>query len=225
MLCARSSKLEILDNPESSGDDVRLSLDFMVFVNRRFGGSNVILDYFKKKTTSHEFTVLDLGCGSGDIPFAIVNWAKQAGKRAHVTAIDLNTHCLDYAHAHFASPDISFIKASAFDLEKLGSFDYIVSSMFFHHLSDEAIIDLFQRIARQSRKGFVINDLYRCCRNYWGAMLLALPTFKKILINDAPLSVLRAFQENDFLKYRQQSGVPFQIERKTPFRLVASYHV
>ena len=225
ILGQRSSKLEILDDPFSCREDIHASLRFMVLVNKWLGGARAVLDFFKEHAVPDTFTVLDLGTGSGDIPFAIAQWARQSGKKARITAIDLNDHCLQFAQMHFASPDIQFKKASAFDLEVLGSFDYVVSSMFFHHLSDEAIVRLLKIIDRHSRRGFVINDLYRCRSNFFGTLLMTLPTFKKILIHDAPLSVERAFRENDFLKYRAQSGIRFDIERKPVFRVVATRHV
>jgi 2-polyprenyl-3-methyl-5-hydroxy-6-metoxy-1,4-benzoquinol methylase len=196
----------------------------MVFVNTFFGGTQAVLDYFNKNKTPVKFTVLDLGSGGGDIPFALTQWAAKRGKEIFVTAIDLNPHCHAYASARFASPRIHFLKHSAFELEALGPFDYIISSMFFHHLSDEEITRLLKLIHRQSRLGFLINDLYRCRRNYFGAILLSCLSFKKVIYNDAKLSVSRAFKKRDFIYYREQTGVPFEIERKPLFRIVMSRH-
>lgn len=196
----------------------------MVFVNAFFGGTRVVLDYFEKNPTPQKFTVLDLGSGGGDIPFALTQWAAKHGKEVWVTAVDLNPHCQTYANARFASPYIHFLKRSAFEVENLGTFDYIVSSMFFHHLKDEEIVELLKRIHGQSRRGFMINDLYRCRRNYLAAILLSGLTFNKIIYNDAALSVSRAFKEKDLVDYRQRSGIFFEIERKPLFRIVMSRH-
>ncbi len=222
MLRTRSAQREILDQTDTSSRDIFDSLDFMVFVNNFFGGTKAVLDYFDKSKTPEKFTVLDLGSGGGDIPFALTQWAAKRGKEISVTAIDLNPYSKVYADKNFASPHIFFLKNSAFDLEMLGPFDYIISSMFFHHLSDEEIIRLLKLIHRQSRLGFMISDLYRCRRNYFGAFFLSCLSFKKIIYNDAKLSVSRAFKEKDFIYYRDQTGIVFDIERKPVFRLVMS---
>ncbi len=220
---SRSTQSEMLDT-DLPAKDVLDSLNFMIFVNTFFGGKRTVLNYFEKHGTPEKFSVLDLGSGAGDIPFALARWAAKRKKEVQITAIDLNPHCQAYAKTRFACPQIKFIRHSAFDLDTLGHFDYIISSMFFHHLPDEEIVRLLDIVRRHSRRGFLISDLYRCRRNYWGALLLAGLTFKKVIINDAALSVLRAFKEKDFMNYRKNSKVSFEIQRHPLFRVVMSRH-
>ena len=215
----------MLDNPGVPPEELLASLNFMTQVNEALGGTRVILDFFEKNGTPQEFSVLDVGCGAGDIPHALAEWAKARGKKATLTAIDLNPLCVAYASNHYASPELRFLEHSAFDLEKLGHFDYITSSMFFHHLSDEEIVDLLRLMRENSRRGFVVNDLYRGALNYWGAFLLGVFSFRPIIFNDAKLSVKRAFKENDLARYREQSGIhDLKIERKPVFRVSMSWH-
>ena len=187
MMRHRSKQLEVLDAPNNPFEDIRSSLDFMVFVNRYFSGSRVVINYFERNRVPDKFSVLDLGFGSGDIPFALTEWAEKNGKDISVTAIDINAHCHSYAASRFASPRIRYLNHSAFDLDALGSFDYIISSMFFHHLTDEEIVRLLKIIDRQNRMGFIINDLYRSHRNYLGALLLSFFWFNKTVYHDAKL--------------------------------------
>ena len=224
MLKVRSTQLERIDSLGISSRDIRHSLDFLVFVNTFFGGTQVVLDYFDKNKTPQKFTVLDLGSGGGDIPFALTQWAAKRGKEIWVTAIDLNPHCQAYASVRFASSRIRFLKHSAFELATLGPFDYIISSMFFHHLSDEEITRLLKLIHRQSRLGFLISDLYRGYRNYFGAILLSCLSLKKTVYHDAKLSVSRAFKKKDFIYYKEKTGIPFKIERKPVFRILMNRH-
>ena len=220
----RSKQLEILDALDTPIQNVQDSLDFMVFVNAYCGGARVVLNYFEKNKTPDKFTVLDLGSGSADIPYMLTRWAEKNTKDISVTAVDINPHCLAYAASRFTSPNIRYLRHSAFDLETLGSFDYIISSMFFHHLTDEEIVRLLKIIDRQSRIGFIVNDLYRCRRNYLGALLLSCFWSNKVIYHDAKLSVSRAFQEEDFVRYREQAGIAFNIHRQPLFRIVMSRH-
>lgn len=223
MLKTRSSEPEMLDDLMTSEAQIRDSLDFMRFVNAFFGGKDAVLGYFEAIKTPASFSVLDLGSGGGDIPYALTRWAAQKSKQISVTAVELNPYCLAYAREKFSSSSIRFLKCSAFDLETLGDFDYIISSMFFHHLSEDEIITLLKRINGHSRRGFLVNDLFRSHLHYAGACLASFFMFKKILFNDARLSVSRGFREEDLALYRDKTGIPFEIKRKPLFRILMSH--
>jgi 2-polyprenyl-3-methyl-5-hydroxy-6-metoxy-1,4-benzoquinol methylase len=215
----------MLDDLEAKPEAIRTSLDFMTWVNRTLGGVRVILEYLEECRVPDEFSVLDIGSGAGDIPHAMVQWAKRNGKKISVTAIDLNAHCVAHAKARFPDPEISFLRHSAFEMESLGNFDYITSSMFFHHLTDDRIVGLLNLMKRRCRKGFIVSDLYRNVWNYLGAFVLGALSFRRIVFNDAKLSVKRAFREQDLARYRRQSGLSeLKIERKPVFRITLGYH-
>ena len=219
----RSRQFEILDDPATSAADIRASLDFMVGVNQWWGGAASVVDFFERQKTPDSFSVLDLGTGSGDIPYRLAQWARRKSKNISITALDVNPHCLDYARRRYFSPDIRFLNHSAFDMASLGRFDYITSSLFFHHLSEEEIIRLLGLMKEQCRLGFVVNDLYRGHRSHWGAFFLSLFSGKTVS-HDAKLSVLRAFKEKDYLRYRTATGIPFQIRKKPVFRLMMEFY-
>ena len=217
----RSLELEMLDHEEAfSEKDLYASLDFMRGVNRFLGGTKVILDYLASKPLPSKFRVLDLGTGGGDIPYEISIWAESQGKEAEILAIDTNAACLRYAKRHFFRKNVRYESASAFDLPRLGQFDYIISSMFFHHLTDEEIVQLLILMKRHARLGFVVNDLYRNWPAYIGAGILSFGTFQKMIRSDAPLSVKRAFREEDFELYRKKAEISgARIRKKAVFRI------
>ncbi len=216
---------ELLDRDNVPEPKQRAAFAFMRFINRFFGGTRVILDYFASHPIPECFSVLDLGSGGGDIPYALSHWAQAQGKKVEITAIDLNPFCVEYARENFKRPSVWYTQASAFDFESLGKFDYITASMFYHHLTDEDIVRLMILVNRRARRGFIVNDLYRSWPAYCGAVALAAPTFQHINLNDAPLSVKRAFKEKDFETYRQLANIPnAKIERKPVFRITLSHH-
>ncbi len=189
-------------------------------INRNLGGVAVILDFFRRHAKKDRFPVLDIGTGSGGIPHAIARWAGSQGKAAEITAIDTNPLCLAYARRHHASESIRYLDRSAFDLPKLGEFDFITSSLFFHHLNDEDVVALLKLMDRHSRTGFVVNDLYRSWVSYVGAFLLASTTRRKIVINDGPLSVKRAFREPDLRRFADAAGLKnAEVRRKPVYRI------
>ncbi len=219
MLKARSEEAEIIDDPGVDPAVLKKSLEFMAFVNRFLGGADAVLRYLARCGVPEKFTLLDVACGGGDIAAAVVRWARKNGKEASVTAIDLNPSCLAHAKARFGSLGIRFLRHSAFDLEALGPFDFIMSSMFFHHLSDADITRLLVLFERQSRRGFLVNDLYRGYLNYAGAALLSSATLNGAVIHDATVSVKRAFDERDCERYRKLSGTSLEVRKVPVFRI------
>jgi ubiquinone/menaquinone biosynthesis C-methylase UbiE len=220
-LKSRSDKKEILDDPNTEPKQIRFSLDFMRIINRFFGGAEAVRQFFDHASVPQSFTVLDVACGGGDIPYALLRWAQSCGKKISITAIDLNPHCLEYARQHHSHPQISFVHHSAFEIQSLGSFDYMISSMFFHHLSDDEIIAMLSLMNRFSKKGFLVNDLYRSLPNYAAAALAGAFSAQPIVYHDAKLSVARAFRKEDFQRYAAASELPLFIDRKPLFRIIA----
>lgn len=196
------------------------SLNFMGLVNRYFGGTGAVIRFFETANPPKCFTALDIGCGGGEIAAAVAGWARKTGRNASVTAIDLNEICLRYASKKNTFPDVRYLKHSAYEIQSLGSFDYIFSSMFFHHLSDDQIVSLLRTMRRQSIRGFLVNDLFRSRAAHLGATALAALSFNKTVYHDVRLSVLRAFTAADFARYRRLAGLDqARIERRPVFRM------
>lgn len=220
----RSLQREVLDEQNVGIEKIIPSLRFMRWVNRWLGGADAVLDCFDHTPgLGREFTVLDLGTGSGDIPLAIQRWAKKRKRTVQITAIDSNPRLIEYAQKHSAHPHIRYLCHSAFELEQLGLFDYITASMFFHHLPDERIVELLEKMFQNCRRGFLVNDLYRHPIAYCVVALLTALSFDPVLFHDAKLSVRRGFREADALNYREWSGIDqLRIKQRPGFRLTMS---
>ncbi len=223
---SRSQKLEILDQECITPSEINSSLDFMVKVNKYLGGTKAIINYFETYAKADSLCIVDLGCGSGDIPFALVQWAKKRNKQIKITALDINPHCLEYAKSHHSTPEIEYKNHSAFEFNTLGHFDYAISSMFFHHLKDEKIVQLLQLMQKNCKSGFIINDLERHELAYMGVGLLASMTLNKVIIHDACLSVARAFKKDNWVEYAHKAGIKNALIYKAPmYRVMMGAHV
>jgi ubiquinone/menaquinone biosynthesis C-methylase UbiE len=96
--------------------------------------------------------VLDLGCGTGTLAL----WMKQRAPGARVVGLDGDERMLAKARAKAARAgvEISFDEGLSFDLPYPdGSFDRVVTSLFFHHLADRDKERTIAEIARVLRPG------------------------------------------------------------------------
>jgi SAM-dependent methyltransferase len=112
---------------------------------------------FKRRLLEHARikdgeSVLDLACGTGTLAIAI----KRARPMAKVSCLDADRAILAQARwkAKEAGVGIDFQRGLAHDLPyDARSFDVVVSTLFFHHLTDEAKADAAEEIRRVLRLG------------------------------------------------------------------------
>ena len=112
---------------------------------------------FKRRLLEHARikngeSVLDLGCGTGTLAIGI----KSARPMAKVSCVDADRAILAQARrkAREAGVGIDLQRGLAHDLPyDARSFDVVVSTLFFHHLTDEAKADAAEEVRRVLRLG------------------------------------------------------------------------
>ncbi len=166
---------------------LRPNLADLVRINRFFGGHSTIRKLLSAAVTQNEkFTVLDVGAASGDTARYITDLYPQAS----VTSLDYNVTNLE------AAPFPKLI-ADAFNLpfgER--SFDFVMSSLFLHHFTNEQVISLLKSFHGVARRGLLIADLERHVLPYL-FLKLSKPLFGwgRITVHDGLISVRAAFQK------------------------------
>src|SRR3954451_6232975 len=112
---------------------------------------------FKRRLLEHARikdgeAVLDLACGTGTLAIEI----KKANPKARVSAIDGDSAILAKAKQKTkeAGVKVEFQRGLSNELPYDGrSFDVVVSTLFFHHLTDEAKADTAEEVRRVLRLG------------------------------------------------------------------------
>jgi len=203
--------LETLDAPTAA----RI-LTALERVNAWLGGVSATLSPLKRFSKNwpagSRIRFLDWGTGGADIPRALVRWCRTRGFKAEVVGVDRNGPVLNYAREACRDyPEIQFLET---DFERLPDFDppfdYAISSLCLHHLTDLQIINLLQRSDHLAKRGILMNDLKRSARAW--AWIWALSRFTgadPIVQNDGPLSVKRAFTSRELKALADQAGLPY----------------
>jgi ubiquinone/menaquinone biosynthesis C-methylase UbiE len=112
---------------------------------------------FKRRLLDHARirggeSVLDLACGTGTLAVE----AKRRAPEARLSAVDADPAVLERARrkADAAGAEIAFAEALSTDLPyESRSFDVVLTTLFFHHLTDEAKLDTGEEIFRVLRHG------------------------------------------------------------------------
>jgi 2-polyprenyl-3-methyl-5-hydroxy-6-metoxy-1,4-benzoquinol methylase len=228
----RSTEDELMESPSVKELDFIQALNEIRWVNRYLGGTAAMLSTLQALCAGmpeqqEPIRILDLGTGSADIPIAIAQWGRAHKQALQITAIDLHTLAVQEArHLTRQYPEIEVCQDNALELPyEAQSFDYVVSSMFMHHLTHAEAICLLQNMARLCRRGLIVNDLERHPLAWWGIRLLGNLTGKgPIFKNDSALSVLRGFQKQELIALCQEADLAkATITHRHPYRWLLTW--
>ena len=205
--------VEIMDRP-TSFDELAGSLHAITRLNRYFGGTRLTLRHvwavLDGLPVERPVTVLDVGAGAADIPVALVRWARRAGRRIRVFALDHGSATLRYARAHAAAyPEITLVQGDALALPvRPESVDVVISAMTLHHLQPEEAVRYLAEIDAAARLGWVVNDLVRGRAAHRLAWLVTrLVTRSRMARHDGPMSVLRSYTPLEVVALCEKAGL------------------
>lgn len=221
----RSESLtEWMDDPAVDARQLASSLGFIRRVNRFLGGSAAVLYHLRRwsrrwptvataEAEQKPITMLDVATGSADIPLAICRWAHRAGQRVEILGLDLHPTTLALAQQHIRTTDptapIRLLRGDALALPFADrSVDYVLSSMFFHHLPNALVPRALAEMVRVARRGVVVNDLLRGSLARVGIHALTLWA-DPIDRHDARVSVRKAWSRPEVETWRDTIGAPW----------------
>jgi 2-polyprenyl-3-methyl-5-hydroxy-6-metoxy-1,4-benzoquinol methylase len=222
----RSLKQRVRD--EEQMDDP--SLDSKVYdevlkglgrVNRWTFAARPTLDFLRRGTrAAKSFSLLDVGSGEGGMLRVVAKWAAKRGLQAKLTGVDLNPKSEGVARA-MTPADVPIAYRTG-DYRDLGRFDFVVSSLVAHHMTDDQLRDFLRWMEANSDRGWFVNDLHRHGFAYSGFPLLTtLLGVHRIVRQDGQLSIARSFRPEEWRAILANAGVTegVKVRRYFPFRL------
>ncbi|MEM1349505.1 MAG: methyltransferase domain-containing protein [Myxococcota bacterium] len=224
----RDSSLELMEDPNLPPGDLVEALRQIRTLNHAFGGVHQSVRAIAALTErADQFTLLDVGCGDGEIPRRTHQWAKSKGITCSGLGVDLTSESIELARA-LTSPDapLTFSQADLFDLGDEDTFDIVHTSLMLHHLNDEEAERALRKMLRLAKSAVVVNDLHRAWLCWAGAAIGARALTSSYVVQaDAPHSVLRAFKRRELEALAQASGArEWSITWTFPFRWIMVLH-
>ena len=225
----RSRELEHLDSGDYTEAEYEGCLVELRRINRFLGDASALRKSLFpeiERAGLKEFSALDVGAGSGELLRVIARWARNEKRQALLIALELNGRSAQAVLEESRSfPEIKSVRGDALRLPfAANSFDYVVCSLFTHHLTEEEIVTALGEARRVARRRIIIIDLHRHPLAYCFYTTVGRALFRNRLVReDGALSILRGFRPEELSVLAEKAGLTeARVERRFPFRLVLS---
>lgn len=220
----RSEAEEIMDDLDYNGPILHDALDKLAKINQWLGGNIVTINGLKKALKNHSkseaITIIDLGCGGGDILREISLFGKKNDYNFKLIGIDANPHTVNYANSLSQKYDnVSFEAIDIFsDQFNNLEYDLVLTTLFLHHFKEDQLVSFLKPVLQKAKLGIVVNDLHRHKLAYYLFKLLCTTIKNKTIVEDGLTSVLRGFKREELTTISKQINANYQIQWKWAFR-------
>jgi ubiquinone/menaquinone biosynthesis C-methylase UbiE len=225
----RSTRPERIDTGDYTPEEYATFLREIRFINQRLGDRAALEKTLLSDISTldlRKFSVLDVGAGSGELLAVIAEFARKQGRKATLAGLDLNTLSANEIAAESRKhSEISAIRGDALNLPfNDNSFDYVICSLFTHHLTDELILQVLPEMSRVARRGIVVIDLERSPIAWFLYQLFCFAyRISPLVRQDGLLSIRKGFRKAEFEKVAERLGLTHAVVvGSTPFRVVLS---
>lgn len=223
----RSTQLELMDTATTTFAEFHDCLCMLAKINVFTMAYRPTLRWLKfvlnDFNPQQPIRILDIGCGGGDMLRKIWKWATCQNLVIDLVGIDLNPW--SKMSAEQLTPTVApirYVTTDLFMLQLDRQADFIISSLFTHHLTDNDLIRFIQWMDQHAVVGWFINDLHRHALPYYFIKYAVKVLFPNRLIqHDAPVSVARAFTKCEWNHLLCKADIPrerYKIVWYFPFR-------
>jgi ubiquinone/menaquinone biosynthesis C-methylase UbiE len=225
----RSLKPERIDTGDYTPEEYATFLREIRFINQRLGDRTALEKTLLAEITRldlKEFSVLDVGAGTGELLGVIAEFARSEMRKSHLVGLDLNSLSTNEIAAESKKyNEISPIQGDALSLPFAdNSFDYIISSLFTHHLTDDQISRVLPEMSRVARRGITVIDLERSPKAWFLYQLFCFSyRISPLVRQDGSLSIRKGFRVDEFQRLGQTIGFSdFTVVCSAPYRIALS---
>lgn len=225
----RSLELEIIDTGDYTRAEYERFLREIRFINRWLGDVSALKNSLLReieRENLNDFSVLDVGAGSGELLREAAIWTRRTNKKARFVGLELNSRsAAAILEESTGFPEIAAIRGDALALPLVdNAVDYAICSLFTHHFTDSKIVEILREMARVARRKIFVIDLHRNADAYRGYKVFSF-VFRlgRLTKNDGALSILRSFVPHELEDLGAKAGLKnVSVVKNFPSRLILS---
>ncbi|HEV8430805.1 MAG TPA: methyltransferase domain-containing protein [Pyrinomonadaceae bacterium] len=225
----RSHRLEYIDTGNYTAAEYESCIGELQLVNRWMGDAHSLRTTLFREIEAQsltDFSVLDVGAGSGELLRVTAGWARQTNRQVSAVGLELNERSAESINEESQRfEEIRSVRGDALELPfPDAQFDYVICSLFTHHFVDGQVIQILREMSRVAKRRIFVIDLHRHPIAYFLYTTIGkLVLHNRLLRHDGALSILRSFKSDELLELAQRAGLrDVCVERRFPYRLVLS---
>jgi SAM-dependent methyltransferase len=213
-LTHRRDEPEWLDRTDLDPNELESVLRDLSRFNQAFLGHYPLLRWLGRAIGGtpkvSPLTIVDVGCGYGDLLRAIRRWSQRRRLELNLVGIDLNPETVRIARAATSPAErIDFQVMDIFEFNPTVRADFIVSSLVTHHLSDDEISAFLHLMETLARRGWALCDLQRSRFLYHFIGLSSrLARLHPMITHDGQISVARSLKRAEWVQRIAAAGLP-----------------
>jgi len=218
----RSHQLERLDTGDYTKAEYTKWQREMRFINGLLGDTRALrlsIDGELPQWSRNQISILDVAAGAGDLLRTVRMGMRD--KRVFLVGAELNPEAARSIAQH---EGVSAVRCDGLKLPFAeDSFDFVVSSLFLHHLSDQNARTLIREMSRVASRKFFIIDLHRHRAAYYLYKIFGPLALQRFTVEDGSLSIRRSFRPAELKRLAADAGIrDAAVHRRAAFRLVLS---
>lgn len=212
-LTHRRDVTEWLDRTDINPAELERVLRDLARFNRTFLGHYPLVHWLRRAIKAApegvSLSVVDVGCGYGDLLRAIRRWSRWRKPELNLVGVDLNPETILIARAATDPADrIDFQVMNIFERGPTMPIDFMISSLVAHHLSDHDISEFMRLMEAIARRGWLICDLQRHRFLYHFIGLTArLAGLHPMVVHDGQISVMRSLKRKEWVERISAAGL------------------
>ncbi len=219
------SLMEQMDRPDCDRELLNNTYRQFGRINRLLSGwdqlyKSILRPVFRNNNSTT--SLLDIGCGGGDILYLLHRLCLKDGFHVTFTGIDPDPRSLEFTNRRVWPDRFNFQCKTASELAgENRTFDIVISNHLMHHLAADEIYEICGVAESLSRRLVLFSDIERSDLGFLSFSLIAPLLFRNsYIVPDGRISIRKSFRKNEL-----QSHVPdgWKVKRQFPFRLLATY--
>lgn len=213
-------------------DDPNCDLEMLYATYNQFETVNQLIGGWKRIYTNHirpalltaddNASILDIGCGGGDILRMLNTFCVDDGLNVQFTGIEPDNRAIKYIESQSWPANFTFRNTNSHKLaHQKRTFTVVISNHLIHHLTAKELDHICADAEMLADEIVIFSDIERSDIGYLGFRTIAPLLFRNsFIVADGIRSIRRSYRKDEL-----QSLLPggWNVHRQFPFRLLATY--